>query len=45
MGDREEYWKELPFPPSGDLPHPGIKPRSSTLVGRFFTTESPGKPF
>jgi len=25
---REEYWSELPFPSSGDLPDPGIKPRS-----------------
>ena len=24
----EEYWSELPFPPSGDLPNPGIKPTS-----------------
>ena len=21
---RQEYWSELPFPPPGDLPHPGI---------------------
>ena len=27
-----------------DLPGPGIKPVSSMLVGRFFTTEPPGKP-
>ena len=25
---REEYWNELPFPPLGDLPNPGIKPTS-----------------
>ena len=24
---RQEYWRGLPFPPPGDLPHPGIKPR------------------
>ena len=44
---RQEYWKELPFPPPGNLPDPGIKPEpplSSALAGRFFTTESPGKP-
>ena len=32
----------LPFPPPGDLPDSGIKPRSpasSPLAGRFFTTE------
>ena len=23
---RQEYWSELPFPPPGDLPDPGIKP-------------------
>ena len=23
---RQEYWKELPFPPPGNLPDPGIKP-------------------
>ena len=25
---RQEYWSGLPFPPSGDLPDPGIKPAS-----------------
>ena len=25
---RQEYWNGLPFPPLGDLPDPGIKPRS-----------------
>ena len=25
---RQEYWNELPFPPLGDLPDPGIKPTS-----------------
>ena len=23
---RQEYWGGLPFPPSGDLPDPGIEP-------------------
>ena len=23
---RQEYWSELPFPPPGDLSHPGIEP-------------------
>ena len=27
----EEYWHELPFPPPGDLPDPGIKPTSLAL--------------
>ena len=25
---RHEYWSELPFPPSGDLPNTGIEPGS-----------------
>ena len=25
---RQEYWSRLPFPSPGDLPNPGIKPRS-----------------
>ena len=25
---RQEYWSGLPFPPPGDLPDPGIEPRS-----------------
>ena len=44
---RQEYLSGLPFPPPGDLPDPGIKPSSpvsSALIGRFFTTEPPGKP-
>ena len=28
----------------GNLPNPGIKPESSALAGRFFTTEPLGKP-
>ena len=42
---RPEYWSGLPFPSPGDLPGPGIEPLSPALVGKFFTTESPGKPF
>ena len=44
---RPEHWDELPFPPPGDLPNPGIKPKSlsaPTLADRFFTTEPSGKP-
>ena len=41
---RQKYWSGLPFPPSGDLPEPGIEPESPALAGRFFTTEPPGKP-
>ena len=28
---RQEYWSELPFPSSGDLPDPGIEPASPAL--------------
>ena len=28
---RQEYWSGLPFPFPGDLPDPGIEPRSPTL--------------
>ena len=28
---RHEYWSGLPFPSSGDLPDPGIEPRSPAL--------------
>jgi len=41
---RQEYWSGLPFPPPGDLPNPGIEPRSPAWAGRFFTADPPGKP-
>ena len=28
---RQEYWSGLPFPSPGDLPDPGVAPRSPTL--------------
>ena len=28
---RQAYWSGLPFPPPGDLPNPGIKPKPPTL--------------
>ena len=40
---RQEYWSELPFPSSGDLPNPRLKLAFPASVGRFFTTEPPGK--
>ena len=33
----------LPFLSPGDLPNPGIKPRSPALAGEFFTSRPPGK--
>ena len=41
---REEQWSGSPFSSPGDLPNPGIEPRSPVLAGRFFTTEPPEKP-
>ena len=38
---RQEFWSGVPFPPLGDLPHPGIEPTSlisSALAGGFFTS-------
>ena len=39
-----QYYSGLPCPSPGDVPNPGIKPRSPALAGEFFTTESPEKP-
>ena len=44
---KQEYWSELPCPPPGDLPGPGIEPTSLVSLaqaGGFFTTAPPGKP-
>ena len=41
---RPEYWSGLPFPPPGDLPNPGIEPRSPALQANSLPAESPGKP-
>ena len=41
---RQEHWSGLPFPSPGDLPHPGIRPRSSVLQVDFLLFETPGKP-
>ena len=41
---RQEYWSGLPFPSPGDLPNPGIEPRSPTLQADALTSEPPGKP-
>ena len=30
---KQEYWSGLPFPPSEDLPDPGIELESSALAG------------
>ena len=41
---RPEYWTGLPFPSPGDLPNPGLKPRSSALQEESLPAETPGKP-
>ena len=41
---RQEYWSGLPCPPPGDLPDPGIKPRSLALQMDSSLSEPPGKP-
>ena len=43
---RQGNWNRLPFPPPRVLPDPGVEPKfpaSLALVGRFFTSEPPGK--
>ena len=41
---RQEYWSGLPFPSPGDLPNPGIEPRSPALQPNSLPTELRGKP-
>ena len=38
---RQEYWSGLPFPSPGDLPDPGIEPRSPALEADALTSEPP----
>ena len=40
---RQKYWSGLPCPPPGDLPKPGIKPRSPTLQVDTLPSEPLGK--
>ena len=41
---RQECWSGLPFPSSGDLPDPEIKPQSSVLQANSLQFKPPGKP-
>ena len=41
---RQECWSGLPFPSPGDLPNPGIEPRSPALQEHALPSEPPGKP-
>ena len=40
---RQERWSGLPFPSPGDLPDPGIEPRSPALQADALLSELPGK--
>ena len=41
---KQEYWSGLPFLSPGDLPDPGIEPRSPMLQADSLPFEPPGKP-
>ena len=41
---RQECCSGLPFPSPGDLPHPGIEPRSAALQADTLLSEPLGKP-
>ena len=41
---RQEYWSGLPFPPPGDIPDPGIEPRSPAPQADSLLTELQGNP-
>ena len=41
---RPEYWSGQPFPSPGDLPNPGIEPRSLTLQADSLPAQPQGKP-
>ena len=40
---RPEYWSGEPLPSPGDLPNPGIEPRSPTLQADSLPAEPQGK--
>ena len=42
---KQECWSGLPFPSPGDLPDPGIEPRSPALQAGALPSELPGKPW
>ena len=41
---RQEYWSGLPFPSPGDLPDPGVEPRSPALQADSLSSELQGVP-
>ena len=40
----QEYWSGSPFPSPGDLPDPGMEPRSPALQADSLLSKPPGKP-
>ena len=42
---RQEYWSGYHFLLQGNLPHPGIQPRSPALHADSLLSEPPGKPY
>ena len=42
---RQEHWSGLLFPSPGNLPNPGIEPRSPALQEDSLPSEPPGKPY
>ena len=40
---RQEYWSGLPFPSPGDLPNPGIEPRSPAFKVDSLPSDPPEK--
>ena len=41
---RQEQWSGLPWPPPGDLPNPGMEPRSPPFQADSLPPEAPVKP-
>ena len=41
---RQEYWSGWPFPSLGDLPNPGIEPRSPALYAGLYHLSHHGSP-
>ena len=42
---RQEYWSGFPFPSPGDLPDPGIEPKSSALQADSLLLSNKGSPY
>ena len=41
---RQKYWSGFPYTSPGDLPDPGIEPRSPVLQAHTLPSEPPRKP-